>query len=197
MYMNPYYINSKRQLGSGLPFQRYSEEQHVPQMTKNGLKTGSYIGPKTRLLTRLQSKNPAINLPISETDKISQLHDIEYTLAKDVNMVREADLNMLKRLKKVEDKKLDYKVNIFAGKNGIRAKLAGETIGILQKGSFANYKEPKNFTEDEFNLLVENKRRLQNYYRGLGYKIGGGYTGSHLNLKKHFLTLIKILIFLV
>lgn len=170
--MNPYYINNRKQIiGNGLPFQTFSEEQHIPQMTKSGLKTGNYIGPKTRLLTRLQSKDPAINLPISETDKISQLHDIEYTLAKDVNMVREADVNMLKRLKKVEDKNLDYKVNIFAGKNGIRAKIAGETIGILQKGSFADYKKPKNFTEQEFNLLVNNKRRLQNYYKGLGYKI--------------------------
>ena len=85
---------------------------------------------------------------------------------------------MLKRLDKVEKKGLDYKANILAGKTGIQAKLAGETIGVLQKGSFANYKEPKNFSKEDKLLLIKNMKRLQNHYAGLGYCEGGNYGGQ-------------------
>ena len=124
---------------------RFEGEAHAPQIASDGqLRLGEYIGPGTNILKRvmlLEQKNKDVE-PVSIVDKVAEIHDIDYQLASDsktkdeqLKKVRQADLDMLKRLKMIKKKKLDKKANILLGEKGIGAKVQiekqGKTAGTL------------------------------------------------------------------
>lgn len=122
---------------------RFPGEAHAPQITPDGsIKPGGYIGPGTQIIQRakLLSQGDKSVQPVSVVDKVAEIHDIDYQLASDsktkeeqLKKVRQADLDMLKRLKKIKKKKLDKKANILLGEKGIGAKVGiekqGKTLG--------------------------------------------------------------------
>jgi hypothetical protein len=118
---------------------RFPGEAHAPQITPDGsIKPGEYIGPGTQIIKRakLLSQGDKAVQPVSVVDKVAEIHDIDYQLASDsktkaeqLQKVRQADLNMLKRLKQIKKKKLDKKANILLGEKGIGAK-----VGIEKQG---------------------------------------------------------------
>ena len=147
--------------------QRYPNEKHTPYMTKQGIKTASYMGPQTEVLTRLTSNDSKINEPLGPVDKTAQLHDIMFMLSENNQDVREADERMLKNLNRIERDKSDYKVNILMGK-AIKGKIMAENIGLLNKGSFSN-KSGKNLTPRDRNILMKNYNRLTQEGYGFSY----------------------------
>ena len=118
---------------------RFQGENHATQILPDGrVRLGEYIGPGTEIEKRiglLNSGNTEVR-PITKTDEISMIHDIDYVLsqnakskAEQLAMVRKADLDMLKRLKKIKKKKLDNPANILLGERAIGAKVQIEKRG--------------------------------------------------------------------
>jgi hypothetical protein len=121
---------------------RFEGENHATQIATDGsVKLGEYIGPGTKIIERvklLNEGNQSVK-PVSITDSVALIHDIDYQLAQDsktkqeqLRKVRQADLDMLKRLKMIKNKKLDKSANILLGEKGIGAK-----VGIEKKGKTA------------------------------------------------------------
>lgn len=99
-----------------------SSEYHPILYTKKGFKVASFMGPGTSLIDRISKKTE----PISNSDKESFAHDIRYSLSKDKEDIRRADLKMLQVLKD----KPDYLINKMIGSIPIRLKIFGEKIGL-------------------------------------------------------------------
>lgn len=111
----------------------FSGEMHAPLLLPNG-RTGvaNYMGPGTALVQRLKRGDP----PRTETDKISQAHDLRYTLATSVEDIREADNRMIAKTDEVAAAGLDSKRNIVLA-NAIRAKKYAEDFSVLDREAFA------------------------------------------------------------
>jgi hypothetical protein len=108
-------------------------ERHVLLKLPNG-KTGvgNYIGPGTNLIKRLERGDP----PRTEVDKVAQLHDIRYGLAKTQADVRKADNIMINKVKQISRNRGDAPRNI-AQASLMRAKVLGEDLGVLRKDAFS------------------------------------------------------------
>lgn len=112
---------------------RFEGENHAPQITPDDkVKLGEYIGPGTQIIKRAELGIA----PVSIVDKVAEIHDIDYQLASDsttkeeqLKKIRQADLDMLKRLKKIKDRKLDKPANILIGEKAISAKVNIEKHG--------------------------------------------------------------------
>lgn len=108
-------------------------EKHALLKLPNG-KTGvgNYIGPGTALIERLKRGDP----PRTEVDKVAQLHDIRYGLAKTQEDVRKADNIMINKVKQISRNRGDAPRNI-AMANLMRAKVLGENLGVLKRDAFS------------------------------------------------------------
>jgi len=124
---------------------RFPGENHATQILPDGsVRLGEYIGPGTQIEKRiglLNSGNTNVR-PITKTDEISMIHDIDYSLAQNskskaeqLARVRKADEDMLRRLKKIKQKKLDNPANILIGEKGIGSKVQiekkGKSVGTI------------------------------------------------------------------
>ena len=155
--------------------QRFSGERHTVLMTDTGPRIASYTGPNTRLDVRLRSENPKISNPLGPTDRASMRHDLDYALATNTEDIRKADLRMLDKLKDIENKNLDYKVNtkvvsgLMKSKTLIENSLGkrGELFSGIKKGQ-----QQKNTLSLADQSLFEKKRTELEM---LGY----GYTGQY------------------
>ena len=74
---------------------------------------------------------------------------------------------MLKNIKRIENEKSDYPINIKLARLGITGKILGETLGILQKGSFSS-KSGASLSKSERNILLKNLKELEQ--KGYGIK---------------------------
>lgn len=99
-------------------------ERHAILWTKKGPRAGAYIGPGTRILEKVKAGVK----PISMVDRESQAHDIRYSLAKNKQDIRKADLKMIDVIKK--KKKEDYYINRKIASIPIKLKMFAENIGI-------------------------------------------------------------------
>ena len=131
-------------------------EIHAPQWTKDGLKFGSYIGPGTSLQHNLKTGK----MPVSKTDTVSQMHDIQYGLATNPAEVRAADHRMLNSLDRLAKNKSDYRFNIGIGKMPIRLKMFAEDMGLIKPGSFSSQKGNTRSPEEK-KILLEHESRLK------------------------------------
>jgi hypothetical protein len=130
-------------------------ERHALLYTKDGFKSGSYIGPNTHLIDRLKEN---IN-PINKTDKTSQAHDIRYNLATSPEEIRNADLKMVNKLNELSKNKEDYKYNIAIGKYPIQAKMILEDLGIVGRDTFTDTTSPPK--KENMRLLKKKLRELE------------------------------------
>lgn len=125
---------------------------HSPLIINGKPRVASYVGPGTQIVKRLKRNDK----PISETDAVAQLHDINYALAQNLDDVRNADIRMIEKLKQIEKNKGDSKVNILIGKKGIETKVYLENKGLLDKNKFFDNNYGSLSEEDK--QLLENKR---------------------------------------
>ena len=110
-------------------------EQHAFLKLPNGkIGRGNYIGPGTQVVKRLARGDPGRNM----TDNVAKMHDIQYSLAKDLTGVRKADERMVKTLKKIERTKGDSRYNTQQGMRLIQAKMKLEDLGV-DPNKFASF----------------------------------------------------------
>jgi hypothetical protein len=99
----------------------YPGEMHATLRDSKGKKrVASYMGPGTQVVKRIKRGD----MPVSDIDRVSQSHDIRYSLAKNSADIREADRRMIKRAKTSSDSFS----NRQKGLRGIQAKYAAETV---------------------------------------------------------------------
>ena len=162
------YYNIKNQSGDGIgdffgklvdKTQKFPGERHVPLWTPKGFKVANYAGPGTQIVKRLDSNDSNIRNPLNETDKTAQAHDIRYTLAETPADIRNADLLMINKLKKIEKNKEDYAINIKATKNAMKSKVAFEKL-TGKKALFGGL-DAKSKKENALSVQDEKKLRKQ------------------------------------
>ena len=147
--------------------QKYEGERHVPLWVNGGFKMSSYMGPQTNLFKRLEEGIEAVSF----ADLVSQLHDINYTLAQtsenkeqQLNRVRTADELMINQLNRGKDLKLDNRLNIGLAKHGISTKIKLEDANIpyISNKLKSISDELTQYTPDQINLLNENHQQVLN-----------------------------------
>lgn len=143
------------------PKNRYAGERHIPMFNNGRLTLGNYFGPGTDLSKRLKTND----IPINNVDKASKAHDIRYGLADNTDQIRVADKKFISRI--TEDKKLRIgnPLNNELAQRGMQAKLIGEKIGILRKGSF--FDRNQKVTPEDKSLMTSNLKKLEQ--EGYGY----------------------------
>jgi len=116
--------------------QHYPEEKHMVLKDNEGeFVRGKYLGPSTRIWQRIMDKDE----PVSFIDGYAAIHDIDYTLAKNVGEVRDADQRLIEKAAEAEQKGLDHPVNILQGKIGIKSKMLIEDNLGVPTTFFADY----------------------------------------------------------
>jgi hypothetical protein len=164
--------NNVNMSGSGLAsiikssFEKYNQlyagERHMPLILPSGkIELGSYIGPGTQVIKRLERDMPGK----TQTDTVAKMHDINYTLAQNsdtvkeqLGKIREADIRMVNKLKQIQREGGDNPINVQAGMRIIQSKMVGENMGLLNKSRFAGPLEKHSAKDVE--LLESNKRKL-------------------------------------
>lgn len=137
---------------SDVSYPLFEGEKHVPLIVNGRPRVASYVGPATQIIKRLRRGDK----PLTETDVVAQLHDINYSLAQNLDDVRSADIRMIEKLKQIEKNKGDSKINILLGKKGIETKVYLENKGLLDKNKFFDNNYGSLSEEDK--QLLENKR---------------------------------------
>ena len=130
-------------------------EVHAPQYTSKGFRFGAYIGPGTDVYGGINKGA----VPVSATDKVAKMHDINYTLSETVEDVRAADKRMINKLNQLRKEKGDYKFNIYMGKLPIATKNILEDWGIIRKGAFSSM-DGKTLTPENRATLEKAKEEL-------------------------------------
>lgn len=147
--------------------QKYEGEQHIPLWVNGGFQMSSYMGPKTQIFKRLEEGIEAVSF----ADLVSQLHDINYTLAQtsenkeqQLNRIRTADQLMINQLNRGKDLKLDNRLNIGLAKHGISTKIKLEEMNIpyISNKLKSISDELTQYTPDQVNLLNENHQQVLN-----------------------------------
>jgi hypothetical protein len=67
----------------------------------------NFIGPGTKLITRLKNNDK----PIVLADKVAMGHDLRITLSKNINDIKKADNIMVNKLKYLRKNKMDINFN--------------------------------------------------------------------------------------
>lgn len=135
----------------------------------------NYMGPGTNVKKRLQRGD----VGITPVDMLAMKHDVAYRKAQgakskadQLRMVRKADEDMVAGLRKIVALGADNPMNIKQAQL-IIAKLAGEKMGVISKGSFGG--ELEKISKEEMNLL--NKAETGLTQMGYGKK---HHPASHL-----------------
>jgi len=142
---------------SSVSGQRFKDELHVPLITDQGVKLAEFAGPGTHIKYRIENNIQ----PLGAVDKTAKAHDIRYSLSENIDDVRFADNKMISKLEEIDRKNLDYKLNVKAVKNAMKAKRLFEDVGIWEKGSFSDMKgadlsdSEKRLFENELNKLIQ------------------------------------------
>lgn len=136
--------------------QKYEGERHAPLIKDDQIVIANYEGPGTQIIKRLQDGDE----PITFSDMVSKLHDIQYAIAQASNnkkdqlkRVRIADLMMIDQLKRGAH--LDNPINIELAKHAISSKVKIENLNLpfissKLKGFAGNL---HTYTDDEMKLL--------------------------------------------
>lgn len=134
--------------------------------------TANYTGPGTKLLDRLKAGDQ----PKVKSDKVSQAHDIRYTLSKDISGIKSADAKMVNKLKELQKNKEDSNFNIRPAKWGIQAnQVLAKILPDKYFDKFANYmtnykKANEDLTSEDKSLLESKLKELENEGYGLNKK---------------------------
>jgi len=130
-------------LGPDNDYPSFKDELHaILRLPNKKFKLASYMGPFTQVRKRLkhQNKDGSMGIkPLTQSDTVAMLHDIQYSLARNINDIRKADKTMLKYLKKIKSKNLDTKMNIAQGMKLIEAKVTAEDMDLLARDGFIDF----------------------------------------------------------
>ena len=146
--------------------QRFSGERHTPLMTsKGGPKIATYTGPNTQITKRLKSNDPKIRDPLGPVDTASQAHDIRYSLAESIDDIRYSDDKMIRKLKEIENKDEDYKVNTAVVRGLMKTKTLYEDArgkrGELFSGLKSGQVKPNTLSPSEQSLYKKKLTELE------------------------------------
>lgn len=117
----------------------YAGERHMID-TSTGV-TYNYLGPHTRLQSRLEREDPPLDGP-QGLDAVARVHDIEYNQARNSQEIRDADIKFVSAM---DAAKGDSKAK-FLAKNAIKAKMKLEDMGIAKAQDFTSL---PNLVQDE------------------------------------------------
>ena len=133
-------MSSKNQLFDG--------ERHIPLVIQDGsIEVANFVGPKTQVIKRLRRGDKGK----TATDNVAMRHDLDYSIAKTLDDIRNADNRMINKLNQIQSNKSDSLINILTGKKAIQSKIYLEDKGLLSKNAFADLND--NLLDDE-KLLV-------------------------------------------
>lgn len=156
----------------------YPGEAHAILKLKNGkYGIGNYIGPGTQIEKRILRNDPG-RTPV---DSLSKAHDIRYSLATELQQIRDADNIYLKGLKQIELNKSDSQHNINLAKL-IKLKVASEDLGLLKKNAFSGNLDSKNMSSETKSNLMNALKPLEQ--QGYGNMLPGDALKLEL-LKRH------------
>jgi Phospholipase A2-like domain len=131
-------------------------EKHMYLRLPNGrFKRANYAGPGTDLINRLRADSK----PVTQTDTVAQMHDINYAFAKNPEDMRSADMRMIKTLDRIEKEKLDSRFNTTLARAGIKAKVALEKAGIAGPTTFTTI--GGNYSADDITLMRAKRHELE------------------------------------
>lgn len=142
------------------------EEKHMIMKTDTGWKKASYMGPGTDIISRIEKGDK----PVSKADKVAMTHDIRYSLASDLDDIRKADNKMVNKLKDIQSKKQDYKINTTIPKLAIQGKMLAENLGVLDKRKFVDFNENKTLSDKQRKMLMNKLQELQSQGYGVPEK---------------------------
>lgn len=156
----PYGFGDSDQSGGGF-FGRYTGERHMILKTPAGFKTANWAGPGTHVLDRLRDGNSE---PLTVTDAISKAHDIDYSLATDLDKVRKADRRMLANLATAAKAGADSRLNLGLASAAIGLKVFAEDNLGVRKSLFIDPETTDNSPADHKLLAKERAKLTQQGY---------------------------------
>ena len=139
-------------------------ERHAVLKTPVGFMMANYMGPNTDLLSKLRGNV----LPISYADKVAMSHDTDYSLAKNKEDIRKADLKMIAKLNQLQEEGKESLFNIYMGKAPMKIKILLENMGLVSDKAFTTYGEPN--SKEDAELLEATRAKL--HQEGYGKKKG-------------------------
>jgi hypothetical protein len=149
-------ISSKSQLFEG--------EKHIPLIMPDGsIQIANWVGPGTQVVKRLKKGDRGK----TATDYVAMRHDLDYSIAQNLDDIRQADQRMINKLNQIQAQNGDNKLNILAGKKAIQSKVYLEDKGLLSKNAFADF---SSLPEDEKQLIQNKIQELEQI--GYGFKRG-------------------------
>lgn len=135
-------------------------EKHVIMYDskKKKFTPASYSGPGTDIISRLKQNIE----PINKSDKTAQAHDIRYSLANNIENIKEADNKMVDKLKSLRKNKEESTFNTLPSQLGIQAnQLLAKILPDKYFDKFVQYmtgqKEFRQNLKPEDRLLLQNK----------------------------------------
>lgn len=134
-------------------------------MPDGKIEIASWVGPGTQVLKRIQRGDKGK----TATDYVAMRHDLDYTIASNLNDIRNADQRMINKLNQIQKNKGDNIVNILAGKKAIQTKVYLEDSGLLDKNKFANL-GGSSLSEEEKELVLNKIKELEQIGYGLYQK---------------------------
>lgn len=172
---------TKQQTGRGLFSGRRSGERHVILYGPNGFQSASYMGPATHLNDRIREGVE----PVTKSDKVAQAHDLRYWAANSHDDIRAADKKMIAKLDDIQSKGEDYKLNIYQGKLGIKAKMAMEDWGVAKPENFTTFGDWENDSPEDQKMLRAKLAELEQEGYGQHGKGRSKSTGKFVKWADH------------
>lgn len=140
---------------------KFPGEKHAFLFTSSGLRRANAMGPGTQIIQRLERGDK----PISYSDGVSFIHDIDFSLAKNAQDVRNADNRMISQLQQAKRGRKDNLININIGQKGILAKVTLEDAKLVSPTTFTTFGTAP---ADKIPLLQ--KKRAELVQQGFGKK---------------------------
>lgn len=154
-------------------------EKHVLMWHEGKLKPASYSGPGTDILTRLKEGVK----PLNKADKTAQAHDIRYSLANNIEGIKEADNKMVNKLKELRKTGQENTFNTLPSQLGIQA---NQLLAKVLPTKAFDWFVQKMTGQKEFrqNLKPEDRLMLQDKLKELETEGYGKKKRKKRNLKK-------------
>lgn len=150
----------------------FEGEKHIPLIMPDGsIQIANWVGPGTQVIKRLKRGDKGK----TATDLVAMRHDLDYSVAQNLDDIRQADQRMINKLNQIQAQNgepngrtpSDNKINILAGKKAIQSKVYLEDKGLLSKSAFADF---MSLPEDEKQQIQNKIRELEQM--GYGFKKG-------------------------
>jgi Phospholipase A2-like domain len=146
--------------------QLFEGEKHIPLIMPNGkIEIASWVGPGTQVISRLKRGDKGK----TATDFVAMRHDLDYSVASNLDDIRTADQRMINKLNQIQKNKGDNIINILAGKKAIQTKVYLEDSGLLDKNKFADL-GGNNLNEADRQLIFNKIKELEQIGYGLSKK---------------------------